>query len=103
MTVFYVKAIINDRDTGVCVEKLDFFYRTKTDYARATDLTDEDREKLYRGIDKLREYEVREEDVYRVDAVLLQDKEAEEDDEEPEHYTDLAMTELDDEEDEGEE
>lgn len=100
MTVFYVKAIINDRDTGVCVEKLDFFYRTKTDYARATDLTDEDREKLYRGIDKLREYEVREEDVYRVDAVILQDDEG---GEESEHYTDLAMTELDDEEDEGEE
>ena len=100
MTVFYVKAIINDRDTGVCVEKLDFFYRTKTDYARATDLTDEDREKLYRGIDKLREYEVREEDVYRVDAVILQDEAG---GEEPEHYTDLAMTELDGEEDEGEE
>lgn len=100
MTVFYVKAIINDRDTGVCVEKLDFFYRTKTDYARATDLTDEDREKLYRGIDKLREYEVREEDVYRVDAVILQDEAG---GEEPEHYTDLATTELDDEEDEGEE
>lgn len=100
MTVFYVKAIINDRDTGVCVEKLDFFYRTKTDYARATDLTDEDREKLYRGIDKLREYEVREEDVYRVDAVILQDEAG---GEESEHYTDLAMTELGDEEDEGEE
>ena len=100
MTVFYVKAIINDRDTGVCVEKLDFFFRTKTDYTRATDLTDEDREKLYRGIDKLREYEVREEDVYRVDAVLLQDEAG---GEESEHYTDLAMTELDDEEDEGEE
>ena len=86
MTVFYVKATVNDKETGAVVETLDFIYRTTETYKDARDLDEEEKELLWRAVDDLRKYEPSGNDVYRVDAVILQEEETDSE-EEPAHYT----------------
>lgn len=86
MTVFYVKATVNDKETGVVVEAFDFIYRTTMTYKDARDLDDEEQVLLLQAVDKQRKYEPDGDDVYRVDAMILQE-EATDSEEEPAHYT----------------
>ena len=90
MTVFYVKATVNDKETGVVVEAFDFIYRTQETYKDARDLDEEEKELLWRAVDDLRKYEPSGNDVYRVDAVILQE-EGTDSEEEPAHYTGIVF------------
>lgn len=84
MTTLYVTAKINDSETGELIEKVEFLYSVDQVVEDMGDLSQNDLDFIEDEIDRKREYERRDGDLYRVDMVVLQDGDEEEDDSEDE-------------------
>lgn len=84
MTELYVKARINDGETGELIEKLEFIYCVEQRVNDMDDITPAQMERLEEEIEERREYERTDGDLYRVDIVVLEEGDEEEEDDAPE-------------------
>lgn len=67
-----VKAIINDGESGEVIETVSFIYSLSREISSPDDLSTNDVRRIEKAIEDLREYETTENDIYRVDGVILQ-------------------------------
>lgn len=84
MTELYIAAKINDGETGELIEKVAFIYCVPQSVDDLEDLTPAQIEKIESEIERRRDYESENGDIYRVDLIVLKDVEEHEDEDEEE-------------------